>query len=82
MMSSLPHQREVGLGVDLDVGDPVDHPGHLAEGAAGRPARLAEGAGELDERRAFPEFRAELGCVESLSGCPAVHVVPPDQSSS
>ena len=36
------HQVELGLGVDIDVHDAVDHSGDLAEQLTRRTARLAE----------------------------------------
>lgn len=56
-----PYEIQAGLGVDLDVGHAGDHGRHVAQHAAGGPAGRAEGAGELHQRGAFTQFRAEFG---------------------
>ena len=53
-------QIKPGLGVDLDMRDSIDHPGHLAEDLSGRPAWRAEGRGELQERGTGSERLAEI----------------------
>ena len=71
------HEREMRLGVDLDVGDAVDHPGHLGEGAPGGPAGRAEGAGELHEGGPLPQFRAEFGRVQPAASVrPSIRGLP------
>ncbi len=55
-----PHQIEVALGIDLDVGDPLTSAHDVGQDAARRPAGLAKGGGELHQRRVFAQRRPDL----------------------
>ena len=67
---------EVSLGVHLDVRDPGDGARDLAQHPPRRPARRAEGAGELQQRRALARRRPELGEQRAQVGAVA-HAAPP-----
>jgi hypothetical protein len=55
-----PHQIQVRLGIDVDVGDAVASRGDVAQQRPRRPARTAEGTGELHQGGVGSELGADL----------------------
>jgi len=65
--AELPDQVQVGLGIDVDVGDVVESCSHVAQQSARRAARAAERTGELHQGRTRPERGAELGGSQNVA---------------